>query len=65
MAHLFFLLPYLTFRTRRAPEHPIVEALFHARIFLEMAVRCGRELEAPPQTLPSGWAAFLYLYRLR
>lgn len=56
------------------PEHnrqwlettrPIVEAFFHARYFLEMAVRYGTKLKAPPQTLPSGWAAFLYLYSLR
>ena len=44
---------------------PIVEAFFHARFFLEMAVRYGHELHAPPNTLPSGWAAFLYLYDLR
>ncbi len=44
---------------------PIVEAFFHARYFLEMAVRYGTELKAPPRVLPSGWAAFLYLYRLR
>jgi hypothetical protein len=44
---------------------PIVEAFFHARYFLEMAVRYGRTLEAPPNCLPSGWAAFLYLYNLR
>ena len=56
------------------PEHnrlwlevtrPIVEAFFHSRYFLEMAVRYGRELTAAPQLLPSGWAALLYLYRLR
>lgn len=44
---------------------PIVEAFFHARYFLEMGVRYGKELEAPPRMLPSGWAAFLYLYELR
>lgn len=44
---------------------PIVEAFFHARYFLEMAVRYGKTLKAPPRTLPSGWAAFLYLYELR
>jgi hypothetical protein len=44
---------------------PIVEAFFHARYFLEMAVRYGKELKAPPRTLPSGWAAFLYLFELR
>jgi hypothetical protein len=44
---------------------PIVEAFFHARYFLEMAVRYGKELRVPPQSLPSGWAALLYLYDLR
>ncbi|HTP49195.1 MAG TPA: hypothetical protein VMK42_00730 [Anaeromyxobacteraceae bacterium] len=44
---------------------PMLEAFFHARFFLEMAVRYGYELEAPPRSLPSGWAAFLYLYDLR
>jgi hypothetical protein len=44
---------------------PIVEAFFHARFFLEVAVRYGRELEYPPTRLPDGWAAFLYLYDLR
>ena len=44
---------------------PIVEAFFHAKYFLEMAVRYGRTLESPPRKLPSGWAAFLYLYDLR
>jgi hypothetical protein len=44
---------------------PIVEAFFHARYFLEMAVVHGRQLTAPPRMLPSGWAALLYLYRLR
>lgn len=56
------------------PEHnerwlevtrPIVEAFFHARYFLEMAVRYGKVLDAPPNSLPSGWAAVLYLYELR
>lgn len=44
---------------------PIVEAFFHARYFLEMAVRYGKTLSAPPNTLPSGWAALLHLYDLR
>jgi hypothetical protein len=44
---------------------PILEAFFHARFFLEMAIRYGKELERPPQALPSGWAALLYLYGLR
>jgi hypothetical protein len=44
---------------------PIVEAFFHARYFLEMAVRYGKTLERPPELLPSGRAAFLGLYGLR
>src|SRR5712691_10025564 len=44
---------------------PIAEAFFHARYFLEMAVRYGKQLKHPPRQLPSGWAAFLYLYNLR
>jgi hypothetical protein len=57
-----------------APEHnrrwleatrPVVEAFFHARYFLEMTVRYGRRLDAPPRVLPSGWAALLELYGLR
>lgn len=43
---------------------PIVEAFFHARYFLEMAVRYAG-LDAPPTTLPSGYAALLELFDLR
>ena len=43
---------------------PIVEAFFHARFFLEMAVKYGRGFEGS-WGLPSGWAALLYLYDLR
>lgn len=55
------------------PEHnqewtevtrPIVEAFLHARFFLEMATRYAH-LGEPPQPLPSGYAALLYLYGLR
>jgi hypothetical protein len=44
---------------------PVVEAFFHARYFLEMICKYGRQLQSPPETLPSGWAAVLYLYNLR
>jgi hypothetical protein len=44
---------------------PILEAFFHARYFLEMAVKYAADLEAPPRLMPSGWAALLYLYGLR
>ncbi len=43
---------------------PILEAFFHARFFLEMAVRY-RDLTSPPELLPSGYAALLCLYGLR
>jgi hypothetical protein len=43
---------------------PILEAFFHARFFLEMAVRHA-DIEAPPQPLPSGYAALLYLFGIR
>jgi hypothetical protein len=44
---------------------PIVEAFLHARYFLEMVCKYGKELTEPPQSLPSGWAAVLELYGLR
>jgi hypothetical protein len=44
---------------------PMLEAFFHARYFLEMVCEYGRELQEPPQELPSGWAAVCYLYGLR
>lgn len=42
-----------------------LEAFFHAKYFLEMAVKYGKELQAAPTMLPSGWAALLCLYNLR
>jgi hypothetical protein len=42
-----------------------LEAFFHARFFLEMAVKYGKELQTAPMVLPSGWAALLCLYNLR
>ena len=56
------------------PEHnanwleitrPILEAFFHARYFLEMICKYGKQLDKPPQMMPSGWAAVLYLFNLR
>jgi len=44
---------------------PIVEASFHAHYFLKMVCKYGKELETPPNCLPSGWAAVLYLFDLR
>ena len=48
-----------------AETRPILEAFFHARTMLEFAIQYGKELDAAPTTLPSGWAAVLYLYDLR
>ena len=36
-----------------ASTRPLLEAFFHARYFLEMAVKYGSELSEPPQILPS------------
>lgn len=48
------------------PRHtrPILEAFCHAKFMVEMAVRYA-DLPEPPQPMPSGWAALLYLYDLR
>lgn len=43
---------------------PVVEAFFHARFFLEMAVKYAQELDEPPCLMPSGWAALLYFYQV-
>ena len=48
-----------------AVTRPQLEAFFHARFFLEMVVKFGRELDEAPSWLPSGWGAVLYLYNLR
>ena len=39
-----------------------LEAFFHAKYFLEMAVKYGKELDKAPNMMPSGWAALLNLY---
>ena len=44
---------------------PILEVFFHARMMLQMAVQYAGKLDSRPAMLPNGWAAFLYLYRLR
>ena len=44
---------------------PIVEAFLHAKYFLEMMVRYGKELDTAPSILPTGWAAILCLYNQR
>jgi len=44
---------------------PMLEAFFHCKYFIEMAVKYGKELEKAPECMPSGWAGLLYLYNLR
>ena len=41
---------------------PILEAFFHARTMLEMAVKYGKELDHAPRLMPSGWAALIELF---
>ena len=43
---------------------PMLEALSHAKFMVEMAVRYA-DLPEPPQPMPSGYAALLYLFDLR
>ena len=44
---------------------PFVEAFFHARYFLEMAVKHGKAMQSVTNPVPSGWAAMLELYDIR
>jgi hypothetical protein len=44
---------------------PILEAFWHCLYFLRQLARYGRELDQPPQILPYGWAAVLWLYDIR
>jgi len=39
-----------------------LEAFFHSKYFLEMAVKYGKVLNRPPEFMPSGWSALLSLY---
>lgn len=52
-------------RSWPATTRPLLEAFFHARFFVEMAVKYAGEIDEPPESLPSGWAALLYLFNLR
>jgi hypothetical protein len=54
-------------RNRNWTRHtrPMVECFFHAKYFLEMAVKYGSTLEKPTENMPSGWALLLYLFNLR
>ena len=43
---------------------PMLEAFAHAKFMLKMAVRYA-DLPEPPQPMPNGYAALLYLFDLR
>lgn len=56
------------------PEHnrnwdeitrPMLEAFFHSKYFLEMAIKYGKQYKKAPQLMDSGWAALLELYNIR
>lgn len=47
---------------------PQIEAMLHAKFFLDLIVKYGEELkdeEEPPLILNNGWAAILYLFNER
>ena len=44
---------------------PMIEAFFHAKYFLEMAVKYGKKYDEAPNVMDSGWAALLELYNIR
>lgn len=44
---------------------PMIEAFFHSKYFLRMAIKYGKQYEEPPLMLHSGWAALLELYGIR
>ncbi len=60
------LAPAFTDIVRRSDDpRRLLEAFFHARAFLDMLVKYGRQLAIPPARLPVGWAGVLQLYGLR
>lgn len=58
--------PYQPNTEKPQQEYPIFAAHFHARHFLEIAIKFGKMLEEPPaQNIPPGWAALLELYHIK
>jgi len=41
---------------------PMIEAFCHARYFLEMCIKYGKELSKPPSPMPYGYAALMELF---
>ena len=44
---------------------PFLEAFFHSKYFLDMAIKYGKEYDSAPKRISSGWAALLELYNIR
>jgi len=44
---------------------PMIEAFLHAKYFLEMIIKYGKQYDEAPELLHSGWASVLTLYGLR
>lgn len=44
---------------------PFLEAFFHSRYFLDMAIKYGKKYKQAPQIIYSGWATLLGLYEIR
>jgi hypothetical protein len=44
---------------------PMLEAFFHSKYFLRMAIKYGKEYDSTPARMKSGWAALLELYGIR
>lgn len=44
---------------------PMLEAFFHSKYFLRMAIKYGKQYDSAPPMLHSGWAALLELYEIR
>ena len=59
--------PFKEQHNRNWAKHtrPLLEAFFHAKYFLEMAVKSAEKLDSAPISLPYGWAALLELYGIR
>lgn len=44
---------------------PQFEAYFHAKMFLDLMIQCAERMESCCASLPSDWAAVLYLFNMR
>jgi hypothetical protein len=44
---------------------PFIEAFFHSKYFLELAIKYGQKYDSLPSMIDSGWAALLELYEIR